>query len=119
LHVFTALHEMILGRAGGEEWRDLADAINIVKALCELGKLDEQRYMPHVTCALGRMVEASRALKASGTATLDAPALLALREVVTAYDDAIGRFAAQTVSAARARVVLTIANANKKLLVRP
>jgi hypothetical protein len=46
--------------------------------------------------------------------------LIALREVVTAYDDAIGGFAAQTISAARARVVLTIANAmNKKLLVQP
>jgi hypothetical protein len=120
LHVFTALHVMVLGRAGGEEWRDLADAINIVRALCELGKLDEQRYMPHVTCALGAMVEASRALKASGTASMDAPALIALREVVTAYDDAIGRFAAQTLSAAKARVVLTIANAGRtKLAMQP
>jgi hypothetical protein len=39
----------------------------------------------------------------SGTATMDAPALIALREVLTAYDD--GGFAAQTISAARARVV--------------
>jgi hypothetical protein len=38
---------------------------------------------------------------------------------VKACDDAIGRFAARTISAARARVVLTIANANKKLLMQP
>jgi hypothetical protein len=35
-----AMVVMILGPAGGKEWRDLADAINIVKALCEFGKLD-------------------------------------------------------------------------------
>jgi hypothetical protein len=111
---------MVLGRAGGEEWRDLVDAINVVRALCELGKLDEPRYGPHVTCALGAMVEASRALKMIGPATMDAQALIALREVVTAYDDAIERFAAQTISAATARVILTVANArDAKLLVEP
>jgi hypothetical protein len=106
-----AMAVMIPGRVAGKDGGTWPAAINVVRALVELGKLDERRYRPHVTCALGAMVEASRALKMSGATSMDAPALLALREIVMAYDDAIWRFAVQIISVASARVVLTIANA--------
>jgi hypothetical protein len=119
LRVFTALHEMSLGRARSEEWRDLADVLNIVKALCALGKLDAHRYSPQLKCVMDGMIEASHC--ANGQIRMGAAELVALREMVTVYDDAIGRFAAQTISVATARVMLTIANARdaKHLVVEP
>jgi hypothetical protein len=119
LRVFTALHEMSLGRARSEEWRDLADVMNIVKALCALGKLDAHRYSSQLKCVMAGMIEASDC--ANGQIRMGAAELFALREMVTVYEGAIGRFAAQTISAATARVMLTIANARdaKHLVAEP
>jgi hypothetical protein len=111
LGAYTALHEMSLGRARKDEWRTLADTLNIVKALCDLGKLDAVRFMPVVERALAGMVEAIRC--DDGQFRIGPSGLAALREIVAAYDDAIGRFAARTISAAVARVMLTVANARK------
>ncbi|MBW8832169.1 MAG: hypothetical protein JF606_22700 [Burkholderiales bacterium] len=90
---------------------DLADALNIVSALCDLDKLNVPQVKPLIELAADAMVDAATC--ESGQIRMGEAEFLALREVVTIYDSAIGRFSAQTISAATAHVVLKVARARR------
>lgn len=107
LRAYTALNEMLRGRAGRTEWNDCADAINVVEALVHAGKLEAQVYAPLINRAIDGLVEAIDCPPAP--MRMSRPCENALAAVVAAYDDSMQRLARETVAAARNRVILKIA----------
>ena len=112
LRCFTALAELIKGTATIEEWHDVCEAMNGVEVLCTMGKIDSAKFMPIVIKAQQGMVQASRNQQATGTMTLSSEShLFAIRECVTEYESAIGRFSQWTIAQASAEVVMRTARA--------
>lgn len=114
LHAYTALEMMSRGEAGLEEWKDLSDAVNVTEALCDLGKLDAERHRPLIDRAVEGMAEAVEFYGELGRLRMSERCLEALREVVCAYDQAIGRFSEGTLVEARAHVVVKVAKAKHR-----
>lgn len=120
LQVHTALYEMINGTARPEEWRDLADAVNIVEALCDMGKVanvDIVRY---------RLDEATVGLKESsryepGLMHMHRDQALCLRSIISTYDRALGSLSRGTIREAKDIVIrkmrLAKASANEGVIV--
>lgn len=113
LKCHTALAEMEAGRAGQDEWADLADAINCTEALCSMGKLPAE-MMDRVFTAIEGMVQAIESRKAGGAMRMDQNRMDALRKVVSAYDESIGKLAASTLAEAAGRVIIKIAQQREK-----
>lgn len=106
LRCFTAVDCFERGCARKPEWYDVADAVNIVEALCDAGKLSGT-HMEFVARAIEGMAEAMD--HPEGSMRLDGPQLEALWRVVVAYDHALERFSGGTIAQAQTAVVMKIA----------
>lgn len=105
--VYGSVDLMARGKGDVEAWKDICDAINIIEAMVEMGKLPAVQHMPHVTSAIAGMVEARRQCE-PGTMTMGQEHLDALRHIASTYDEALERFAVRTLAEARTRVVMRI-----------
>lgn len=105
LRAWTAAHEMLNGTAGRAEWDDLADCINIVEALHDMGKLPSE-IMHWVVGAIDGMTFAVK--HPEGQMRMHAAQMICLRHVVTHYDECIGKLARSTIFDAQRRVVAKI-----------
>lgn len=114
LKVHTALDLMMRGRAGIEEWRDLCDGINVLEALCEIGKIDPELHKPAIDQAIEAMAEAMESFGDLGKLCMSDRALDALREVIAAYDLAIGRFSQKTLAEAYVHFAVKVAKAKER-----
>jgi hypothetical protein len=119
LAAHTALWVMNNGTARREEWADLSDAINVVEALCDMGKLDGDLVMHWITRAIDGMVSAARI--APGRMRMPAEHAVCLRHVVAHYDYAIERLSRGSILGAREavirKIVLASAEGNHGLIV--
>lgn len=93
LRAYTALAMMSEGTARREEWLDLADSANIVEALIDMGKFDHASVRPVVDAAVAGLVVAMRCPQ--GMMRMG-PAIQAMREVVGLHDEAVSKFAQDT-----------------------
>lgn len=106
LRVYTALAAMCNGTARREEWQDCADCVNMVEALATQGNYKAADVAPLVTAAIAGLMVAIKC--PDGMMRMGAAATLALRTLVTLYDDALGEFAPATMYAAWRLVVRQI-----------
>jgi hypothetical protein len=106
LRAWTAAHEMLNGTAGRAEWDDLADCINIVEALHDMGKLPAET-MHWVVGAIDGMTFAVK--NPNGQMRMHATQMVCLRNVITIYDESVGKFSRGTILDAQKRVVAKIA----------
>lgn len=106
LRVYTALAAMCNGTARREEWQDCADCVNMVEALTMQGNYKVADVAPLVTAAIAGLMVAIKC--PDGMMRMCAAATLALRTLVTLYDDALGEFAPATMYAAWRLVVRQI-----------
>lgn len=102
LRVWSAYRCMLLGTAGRDEWADLSDAINMVEALSDMGKLDCRVVMPKVTAAIAGMVQA---IECPDGMRMPPEGLAALAEICSLYDISLLRFSANTLEAAKIRFI--------------
>lgn len=93
LRAYTALAMMAEGTARREEWLDLADSANIVEAMVEMGKFDEQSVRPIVDAAVAGLVVAMRC--PAGMMRMG-QAIQAMSEVVRLHDEAVAKFSQET-----------------------
>ena len=108
LRVYTALAEMCNGTARREEWQDCADSVNMVEALATLGKCERAEVTPLVDTAIAGLMVAIKC--PDGLMRMGAAATLALRTLVTMYDEALGKFARATMYEAWMLVLNRIAD---------
>ena len=108
LRVYTALAAMCNGTARREEWQDCADSVNMVEALATMGKYNPVEVTPLVTAAIAGLLVAMKC--PDGMMRMGAAATLALRTLVTLYDEALGKFARATMYEAWMLVVRRIAD---------
>ncbi len=94
LTAYTALAEMCNGTARREEWQDLASSVNVVEALACMGKLPEAEVSPAVQLAIEGLMVAIKC--PDGMMRMGPAATLAMRQIVTWHDDAIGKFSRLT-----------------------
>lgn len=105
--VWGSVDLMVRAKGDIEAWKDICDAINIIEAMVEMGKLQAAQHSPLVEAAQAGMVAAR---DCEPTQMTMAPEhLLAVRRVAQAYDDALERFASRTLAEARTRVEIGIA----------
>jgi hypothetical protein len=93
LRAYTALAMMSAGSARREEWLDLADSANIVEALIDMGKFDDASVRPSVDAAVAGLVVAMRC--PAGMMRMGS-AIKAMAEVVSLHDEAVSKFAQDT-----------------------
>lgn len=105
LVAWTAAAEMINGTARAQEWDDIADCVNIVEALHEMNKLGVET-MHWVLGAIRGLQFAAE--QPDGRMRMHANELVCLKHVIELYDDAIGKFAEQTINQAKQRVIRKI-----------
>ena len=98
LRVYTALAAMCNGTARREEWQDCADCVNMVEALAAMGKYNSTEVTPLVTAAIAGLMVAIKC--PDGMMRMGAAATLALRTLVTMYDEALGDFSQATMHTA-------------------
>lgn len=99
LCVWTAFRCMKLGTAGREEWSHLADALNIVEAMCHIGKLDFDKFIGFCCRAQSGLHQAVKS--GDSQMKMEGEALDALAEVCTQYDLCLMKFSAGTLEAAK------------------
>lgn len=105
LALWTAVAEMINGTARNEEWSEIGDAVNMVEALCTMGKLPDST-MHWVTGAIRGLVDAAK--RENGLKRMPAADTVCMRHVATLYDDALCKFARITLVEAKTRVLRKI-----------
>lgn len=99
----SALLQMTAGEPPGpHEWRDLADAINTVETLTQLGHLQADEVMPTVQAAIAGMVAASKRYRSGARMGFDGPGLQAVRECVAIYGDCLEGLTGREMAQARA-----------------
>jgi len=106
--IHTALREMGAGRAGVQEFRDLCDAVNVIEVLCDMGKLPGTGLRATVRTAQMGMEQAAERIRADGRSGVNPEQFEALRAIVAAYDEAMGRFSGETMERASAEVTARI-----------
>jgi hypothetical protein len=88
---------------GGEEWRDMSDAINTVETLAlGMGKLVPAEVMPDVNEAIASMVKAARRFQTGQGMRLDSAGLAALRNVLDVYEQCLDGLTAREMAVAQA-----------------
>lgn len=111
LRAYTAFYEMANGTARSEEWDDLADAINLVEALCDLERFKDTTSMLHfVDGATDGMKEAVQC--ENGQMRMRGHQTTALRVIVERYHESLTKFSRGTWHVARQRVLTKIQLAN-------
>ena len=109
LRCHTALAAFLAGEGTDREWADMADAINHVNALLDMGKLPKEPWVKILADAMAGMVQGRHSFVATGVMEAGPEYHAALRECVNEYDRAIGRFSAWTIAQAGSWVVVKIA----------
>lgn len=124
LRVHTALWEMVSARAARvEEWHDLADAINLVDALCDLSKVphkDMEVWRYRIEEVQIGLAEARRQLP-DGKMWIGTLRAQYLIEIVNFYDAALGKLSRGTLQEAteyvKRKIQLARASANDGVLI--
>lgn len=102
---------------GAVEWRDLADACNLVEALTlHMGRLVPDEVLPSVAAAVQSMKEAAHRYSDGGALRLDARGLEALRDVLAIYEQCLEGLTEREIEQARAeteRRILAIRRSKK------
>jgi di/tripeptidase len=114
LKIHTALDMMMRGEAGVEEWRDLCDGINVTEALCDLKKMDEELHRSAIDSSIAAMAEAMENFGELGKLRMSDRALDSLKQIVVAYDLAIGRFSQKTLAEAYTHFAVKVAKAKQR-----
>lgn len=120
LAFLTALDCIATGdNPGEEEWRSLSDAINSVETLAlHFGKLNPHQVMPIINRAIAGMAKAAHRYRDGKGMRLDADGLLALREVIDIYAQALDGLTAREMSLAQKetqrRVSALLADKNQR-----
>lgn len=88
---------------GAVEWRDLADACNLVETLTlHMGRLIPEEVIPSVKAATDSMKQAARRYRESDVMRLDAAGLEALRDVISIYEQCLEGLTQREIEQARA-----------------
>lgn len=110
LRCHTALWEFMVGRGTDSEWSDVADAINHVEALLDMGKIAPKDFARPLATAMAGMVQARRNYLATGRMLLpSADHRAAIVACVNEYDRALERFSSWTIAQAGSWVTIKIA----------
>lgn len=98
----AALHMMAVHREPTrDEWRDLADMVNTVEALVDMGKLIPGEVMPSVKQASDAMIDALRRHHRGQRLGVSGPGLEALRDCLAIYTQCAEGLTVIEMSAAR------------------
>lgn len=121
LRIHTAVWEMVSScQARTEEWHDLADAINVVEALCDMGRIKDQDVVRYrLQRAQHGMVLARK--QPNGRMGMRGHEAECLYQVVSTYDHALGTLSRGTMKEAyelvKRKILLAKASANDGVIV--
>lgn len=100
LRCHTALNAITMGQqAGPNEWRDLADVLNIIETMAlHTGHLDPAQVMPACEQVQHSMTSAQARFKRGMGLALDGLGLQAMRLLLSIYSDAVSILTAHEVA---------------------
>lgn len=121
LFFYTALEEIERGEhPGPDEWRNLADLVNVTETLVFQGKLVRTEVLPHVLVASDEMRSAAERFKAGKGMRMSGPGLRALRSLVDIHEQVLEGFTEREIELAIAetrRIIIGIQRDKKSTVI--
>ena len=90
LYYLTAIASVASGKhPGPEEWRSIADLLNVTETIVSQGKLPRDEVLPDIAVASAALREAAARFKDGKGMRLSGPGLVALRSVVAVHQQCL------------------------------